>query len=75
MERDTSKEILDMVRRISGELHASIRVVIDASSELESSRYKRVIGGILADVYDEIMTPIMDEYPELVPDTLRSDRD
>ena len=60
-----------MMRQCSGILDDSVRRVMETCSEDEFKTYRRVIGGIMADIYLNVMQPIHQKYPDLEPEEMR----
>ena len=73
MKKETAKTILDIMQDVSGRLNDSIFLVMEAAEEDEIRDYKRAIGRAMGEVYLGIMSPILDRYPDLTPESLRSD--
>jgi hypothetical protein len=60
------------MREIIAQLDLSVQVMVDAgdpSDELD--RYKQIIGGVMGEIHIEILTPIYEQYDDLMPDALR----
>jgi hypothetical protein len=56
----------------SGTLDTSVAVAQDACAESEFLAYRRVIGNVLGEMWDEVIQPLLRKHPHLTPEALRS---
>jgi hypothetical protein len=71
MRRDAAQTIMNLMVEVSGKLNDSIFEVMDSASDQEIERYRHAIGRCMGEIFTEIISPIMAEYPELTPLDLR----
>ena len=68
---DTAQDISRLMLDISGRLDTSARMVMETSDNDEFVRYRTVIGNLMGQIYFEVLKPIYDKYPALIPDELK----
>ena len=72
MDEEAAKEVHRLMREANHLLDTSVRVVMENCDEKELHAYRRLIGGLMGEIYLEIMCPIYKQYDDLMPDELRS---
>jgi hypothetical protein len=68
---ETAQDISRLMLDISGRLDASTRMVMETSDNEEFVRYRTVIGKLMGQIYFDVLKPIYDKYPALIPDELK----
>jgi len=68
-----AKTLLDALFEISGRLDASVATARDSCPEPEFVEYRRAVGEVLGDMWDQLIQPILKAHPHLAPDGLRED--
>jgi len=66
-DRRTAKRIESLMRSVSRQLNTSIRLVMDTRPESEFHAYRRAAGFVMERIFTDIMTPIYQAHPDLVP--------
>ena len=69
-DRDTAKQILDELFDLSGRLDWSVATVQDHCPESELIVYRRAIGQVMGEMWDEVLRPILAAHPDLTPPRL-----
>jgi hypothetical protein len=70
MERETAKSILALMFDYGGKLNDAMLMVRKSSDQEEFARYRRAFGNVLDSAFEQIINPILEEYPDLKPDQL-----
>jgi hypothetical protein len=68
MDRSTAEKLMVMYHRVSEALNQAEPVLRAIPEEQERKRHLRALGTMMADVWTELMAPIVREHPELDPD-------
>lgn len=72
MNKNTAVAISELMLRSYEALHLSTDQVRRVASDEEHKMYCRLVGMILGYMLLDLMTPLYDEHPELMPDFMRS---
>ena len=72
--KDVAKQVERTMRDCSAALNESIRLVMEKCPEEEFKRYRRAVGGVMAEMYLEVMQPIHQRFPDLEPPELKQDK-
>ena len=70
MKKETAARVHQLLLDCSRALDTSVAVVRDDSDEDDLREYRHAVGRVLTAVFDELMTPIYREHPELIPPEL-----
>jgi hypothetical protein len=70
-DREISKQLLDELFDISGRLDWSVVTVRDQCSESELIDYRRAVGQVMGEMWDQLLRPILAVHPDLTPPQLR----
>ena len=62
----TAKRISELMLRMSDELNESVRMVLDNCPADEFFKYRRTIGGVMAELL-EVLNPLYSIHPALKP--------
>jgi hypothetical protein len=73
-DRDTARQVEQIMRECSAALNESIRLVMEKCSEQEFKHYRKVIGDITGNIYLEVIRPLHLRFPDLEPDGLKVDK-
>ena len=71
MDFKIAEKVYEIMEKISGELDESIRYVMESCSHEDFVNYRRAAGNVMGLIYMDIMIPIHDEHPKLIPESLR----
>lgn len=69
--KETAKEIEQIMRQCSAALNDSVRLVMDTSPEEEFKAYRKVVASIMGNIYLEVIQPIHRGYPDLEPEEMK----
>jgi hypothetical protein len=69
--KETAKEVEEIMRQCSSLLDTSIRKVMETCPQDEFEAYRRVVGRIMGGIYLDVMQPIHLKFPDLEPPELR----
>jgi hypothetical protein len=69
--KETAREVEKMMRQCSAILDDSVRRVMETCPEEEFKAFRRVIGGIMGDIYLKVKQPIHQRYPDLEPKEMK----
>lgn len=72
MNKDTAEAILKTMLSVSGVLNDSIFNVMNTEDGDELKKYKRTMGSLMGTILLDVIYPIIEQYPDLTPDHLRS---
>ena len=70
MERETAKSVLALMFDYGGKLNDAMLMVRKSSDQEEFARYRRAFGNVLDSAFEQIINPILEEYPDLKPEQL-----
>jgi hypothetical protein len=69
---DIAKQLLGELFDVSGRLDQSVAVVRDGCSEAELVAYRRAIGQVMGEMWDQVLKPLLTLHPALTPPELRN---
>jgi hypothetical protein len=69
---DTAKYVLDVFLKINGQMNESIEQVQNAISPEELKAFKRGVGHVMYEVFNQIVEPICKRHPSLRPPEMES---
>ena len=72
MKRDVAEQIVSIVHKVTREMDASILLIQRECSEEEFIEYRRAAGRVMGYLFTDIVRPIFQEYPELMPEEMKS---
>jgi hypothetical protein len=72
MTRDIAEKLVNALLVATGELNDNLFLVRQQFSEAMYQEYKKRTGQIMADIYLDLIKPIVKEYPDLDPGSGRS---
>lgn len=70
-DKNSAYKVNKMMLNIGKDLDQSITDIQDYLSESELNKYKLAIGKVMSEMLFEIMNPIYEEHPELIPQELK----
>jgi hypothetical protein len=70
MTKDTAARVHQLLLDCSRAIDNSIVVVRDEANESDLHEYRHAAGRVLSAVFDELLTPIYREHPDLIPPQL-----
>lgn len=70
MERETAQSVLAMMFDYGGKLNDTMLMIRETSDEEEFAHYRRAIGNVLDTAFAQIINPILEEHPDLRPESL-----
>jgi hypothetical protein len=73
VKRELAQQIVAIMRKVTMEMDASISLVQGECSEEEFVEYRRAAGRVMGYVFADIVRPIFQEYPELVPEEMKKE--
>ena len=69
MEKQTAEKIMIKVIESTAPLNDIVEIINEVEDRDEQKIYRRHLGGVIALICDELIDPILREYPELSPDS------
>jgi hypothetical protein len=66
-----AKEVVDLLLEYSGRLDESVGRAKRACSEAEFLAYRKAIGDVMGETWDQLLMPILAAHPELKPKDLQ----
>lgn len=72
MDKETATKVLAKLQQTTALLDSSVRDVLENSTETEFRAYREHAGRIMGEVFVELIRPIHQEHPNLVPPELRA---
>jgi hypothetical protein len=70
MDRKTAESVLALMFEYGGKLNDAMLMIRETSDEEEFARYRRAVGTVLDSTFEQIINPILEEHPDLKPDSL-----
>lgn len=70
MRKSGATKIVSEYGKAHSALNAIIMIAIEHGSALEHASYDKSVGEALRVLYDGVLKPILDQYPELTPELL-----
>lgn len=74
-DKQAAQAVHELALKIGKELDNSIVSIQQALSDEELKNYKLAVGKVMGDLFFEIMQPIYELHPEMVPDELNLNKD
>jgi hypothetical protein len=71
MNRDVARKLSDTLIVVQSELNDLVRLLQDECDDGEFNHYRRQIGGVMAALYSDILSPLYKEHPELIPPEMK----
>jgi hypothetical protein len=71
MDEKTAQRIAAVMQQVTGKLDESIRLVQSSSNEAEFLKFREVVGNLMGRIYLDVLQPIYNEHPSLMPEELR----
>ena len=68
MDRSTAEKLMAIYHRVGESLNQADPLVRGISDEQERTKHLRALGTMMADVWTQLMAPIVKEHPQLDPD-------
>ncbi len=71
MDEETAGQVIQIADHLTAELNELVRLVRDSGLVgPEYQRFRRVVGGLMGEIYLELLKPIYDTFPHLTPSSL-----
>lgn len=70
MEIEDAEKISVLLMQINASLNQSVRFVMDKDSEDNFKSYRLATGKIIGDLYVDLLRPLWDRFPELLPEQM-----
>ncbi|MEZ4310762.1 MAG: hypothetical protein R3F14_22190 [Polyangiaceae bacterium] len=71
MKHDVAKQVLAIAQRVTTEMDASISLVQNECSDEEFAEYRKAAGRVMGYLFADIVRPILQEHPDLVPEEMK----
>lgn len=68
MDRETAVQLMRVYSQLSEPFNLATEIIGKLPDEEEQKRLRRPLGQMMADVWTELMLPIVKQFPELDPD-------
>ena len=65
-----AEELSILLMQISGKLDQSVRFVLDKDTNSNFETYRLNVGKIMGELYLDMLRPLWDRYPELLPEDM-----
>ncbi len=72
MKRELAERIVSMLHKVTMEIDETIAIVQKECTDEEFHEYRRAAGYAMGYLFTDIIRPIFQEYPELMPEEMRS---
>jgi hypothetical protein len=72
MKRETAEKVLPLLMEASARVNEAIARVVEKEGAETAHAFRRAAGQVMGEIYLDLMRPIHEEHPELVPEELRS---
>jgi hypothetical protein len=70
MDKKTAQSVLTLMFEYGGKLNDAMLMIRETSDEEEFAQYRRAIGTVLDSTFEQIINPILEEHPDLKPESL-----
>ncbi len=71
MDSETARQVLDLAHGAGALLDRSIQKMMDNCPQEEFLEYRKAVGHIMGAIYFDILQPLYERYPDLVPPEMR----
>jgi hypothetical protein len=71
LKRKVAEQIHELMISFSGALAESVEIVEADADADETARYREAVTMLLGTMLEEIMVPIYDQHPQLIPSALK----
>ena len=71
MKEQVARNVSALMLQSVSQLDKTVQIVKENCDKNEFSTYHKKVGNIMGQVYCDILTPIYDQYPNLMPDELK----
>jgi DNA-binding transcriptional LysR family regulator len=68
LKKDSAEALMQKLLELSNSMNQVCDLINQLESEEEREQFRRGMSGMLADVYTELMRPLIRQFPELDPD-------
>ena len=68
MERAIAERVLAVAQECSRKIDRSVELVVETCTADERTGYGRLAGRMMASIFENLMAPVYDEYPDLAPE-------
>ena len=68
MERAIAERVLAVAQECSRRIDRSVELAVETCTADEYAGYGRLAGKMMASIFENLMAPIYDEYPDLAPE-------
>jgi hypothetical protein len=72
MKHDVAEQIVSILHKVTMEVDASVAFVQQECTEEEFIAYRRAAGHALGYLFTDIVRPIFQEYPDLIPEEMKN---
>ena len=69
--KETAKEISDLMLELGAKLNASVVLVRDTCEASEFNAYREAVGQLMGTMLIDVMNPLYSVHPELKPEELK----
>ncbi len=71
MDEETAAEVIRRAKQMNADLNDMVWLAMDAGvSEEDFNQFRRRVGRVMGEVYDELLRPLFDKFPHLTPPEL-----
>ncbi|HEX4096088.1 MAG TPA: hypothetical protein VHX64_05125 [Caulobacteraceae bacterium] len=68
MNEQTAAEVIRRANSVTAQLDDMVRLILESGSEDEEfSLYRRRIGRVMGELHDEVLKPLFETFPHLIP--------
>jgi hypothetical protein len=68
VERAIAERVLAVAQECSRKIDKSVELVVETCTADEHAGYGRLAGKMMASIFENLMAPVYDEYPDLAPE-------
>jgi hypothetical protein len=74
MKRELAERIVSRLHKVTMEIDETIAIVQKECTDEEFREYRRAAGHAMGYLFTDIIRPIFQEYPELMPEEMRDEK-
>jgi len=71
MKRETAEKVLPLLMEAAARVDQAIARVFEGEDAAAAHRFRRIGGQVMGEIFLELVRPIHEEFPDLVPEELR----
>lgn len=71
MKRENAEKVVANLGQVADLLNATAQIVLEGEPAEVSKPFRILVGTVMADIFERMLSPLYKEFPELEPEELR----